>query len=74
LLPFFQAAELSPFADSRLLSYWNLPYCVPQYFNETLYGQFPIFCLAAALLRYDSQNAVFADAICKPAHDEFFVF
>lgn len=50
VLLLFQAAELSPLAYSRLLSYRDLLHCIPQQFNETLYGPLPIFHLAAGLL------------------------
>ncbi len=68
-----QPTELRPLAHLCLLSYWHLPYRVPQQFNETHYRQFPIFCLAAGLLRYDAKEPSLADTIHRAAHDEIFL-
>ena len=64
-----QAAELRRSAHSCLLSYWNLPYCVPQKFDKALDGQLPVGRLAVGLLRYYQKETVFPDTIPKAAHD-----
>ncbi len=73
LLFLLQAAELPCLTHSCLLSYWNLPYCIPQQFNETVYSQFPVGCLAAGLLRYYSKNPVLAHPAPEAARDKFLI-
>ncbi len=64
-----KAAELGCPADPHLLSYGNLPQCLPQQFGETLNSQFAIFKLAAGLLRDDAKDPVLPDAVGETALD-----
>ncbi len=66
-----KAAKFRSLAQSCLLFYRDMFCCIPQQFNETLYSQFAIFCLAAGLLRYYPQDAVLANVSRKAAHHEF---
>jgi hypothetical protein len=69
-----ECAQSGGLAHSCILSNWNLFHFILQKLDEALCGQFPIFCLAGGLLRYDPEDAIFADTIPKATQDKFFVF